>query len=156
MPVVTITGNAWDHNEIVVPSALRPQLGFRPLRTGRASGLQTDREVWATLNLTTGAFSVKLEQGVDFIPFMRWLTDETQLNEMVMNRAFGYCQWRAITAYSSGDIDDQPNADGKSTDVWWVSRANPPTGFKGMWLYSDSSVTYNDLAEAIGDVRLVG
>src|SRR5690606_2362174 len=73
MALVTITGNAWDHNRAVVPSTLRPQLGFRPLKTSMAAGLMTDREVWASsFSASSGSFSVSLEQDVSYVPFMRW------------------------------------------------------------------------------------
>lgn len=155
MATVTITGQAWDHNDQPVDASLQPELWFRPMEPGRRHGLQTHREVKAVLTASSGAFSVPLERDVDYVPVMRWLTDPSQANESMPNRARAYCEWPAFTAVTSGLIDVQPPAGGGATDLWWVSLDAPPPRFVGFWLVSDPSITPSHTGATLGDVRRV-
>ena len=111
MAQVTVTYNAWDHDQGKIPESLRPQVGFRPLATSLVSGMMTNREVWGTLDYATGAGSVKLESapGLLYVPFMRWLTDPSQANEQVENRSYGYCEWKPFFPGNGGPIDQLPD-----------------------------------------------
>lgn len=108
MALVTITYNAWDHNRQVIPAELQPRVGFRPLATSLANGMLTKREVWGSLNPTTGAGSVQLESapGLLYVPFMEWLRDPSQASESVQNRALGSCEWEAIFPGTGGPITE--------------------------------------------------
>ncbi|MDN3309551.1 hypothetical protein QWJ90_01265 [Microbacterium oryzae] len=108
MALVTITYNAWNHNREVIPASRQPRVGFRPLQTSFANGLMTNREVWGSLDPTTGAGSVQLEStaGLLFVPFMDWLTDGATSE----NDRTGYCEWRAIFPGKGGPIEELPPA----------------------------------------------
>lgn len=153
MATVMISGNAWDHNDAPVPAELRPELWFRPREAGRRHGLQTNREVRATL-ADSGWFSVALESDVVYVPFMRWLLDRYQQDETVPNRSMGYCEWRMFTAVADGLIDEQPSGH-TGDDLWWVSLDPPPAGFDGFWLHTDPTVTSKDLDPTLGDIERV-
>ena len=116
MALVTVTYNAWDHNRQVVPASLKPRVGFRPVGTSLAGGMMTDREVWGTLNVSTGAGSAPLESapGLMFVPFMDWLMDPTQADEAVENRARAYCEWKPIYPGKGGAISTLSPAVGLS------------------------------------------
>lgn len=106
----TITYNAWDHNEQVVPANLKPRVGFRPLATSLANGMMTHREVWGSLDPATGAGTVTLEYqpGILYVPFMDWLLDPSMESEQVQNRARRQCEWAAISPSRNGPIDELP------------------------------------------------
>lgn len=107
MALVTVTYNAWDHNREVVPAELHPRVGFRPVGTSLAAGLMTSREVWGSLNPTTGAGAVEIESspGLVYVPFMDWLVDRTQEAETVENRARAYCEWKPVFPGVGGPIE---------------------------------------------------
>lgn len=109
MPKVTVTYNAWDHNQEVVPANLKPRVGFRPLSTSLAAGLMTDREVWGSLE-PDGSGQVELESIPDvvYVPFMEWLTDPSQWSEAVQNRALGRSEWDPIHPANGGPITHLP------------------------------------------------
>jgi hypothetical protein len=151
MATVTITDNAWDHNETPVDSILRPELWFRPKSPSTLNGLMTHREVKASLTLSTGAFTVSLEQDVEYTPVMRWLPDASDPAPLT-NQSSMYCEWLPFTATIDGPIAVQPGPGaGIRGDVWWVSLSPPPPGFIGIWLKSDPSVTSDDTDPVIGD-----
>ncbi|WP_345750122.1 hypothetical protein [Microbacterium rhizophilus] len=125
MPLVTVTYNAWDHNREVVPASRQPRVGFRPLRTSYANGLMTNREVWGSLNATTGAGSVPLEKGVLYMPFMDWLTGEASTE----NDRGGYCEWKPFRAVISGAIGAQPTVSGVVNGIVF-DYGPPPAGLE--------------------------
>ena len=105
MAKVTVSGKAWDHNEVAVPSDLQPRLYFRPLATSMAHGLLTSREVIAGL-AADGSFTVQLESHPTllYVPVMEWLADTSQADELVQNRALRSCEWQAFRPGQGGDI----------------------------------------------------
>lgn len=110
MPVVTITGNAWTHQGAPIPAAKHPELWFRPKAQAWGSdGLLVAVEAQATLNNSTGAFSVELvsEPGVYYQPVMRWLVNETHPTEQW---AYEYAEWPFLfTPGEGGPIGDLIN-----------------------------------------------
>ena len=151
MALVTITGNAWDHNQQPIDPLLRPELWFRPLNADTINGLMTHREVKATLTLQSGAFSAQLEQDAVYIPEVRWLADPDQWDEAVANRSSLYSEWPAFTAWVSGPIDEQPPQGQYTVGLIWTSLDPPPKGFIGYWLKTDDTVTSDDTDPTIGD-----
>lgn len=131
MALVTVTYNAWDHNREVIPASRQPRVGFKPLRTSLANGLMTNREVWGTLNSTTGAGSARLESapGLLFVPFMDWLTGPATSE----NDRGGYCEWAPILPGNGGDISDL--ADLRSFGPIIAAMGAPPEQLSGLvWI----------------------
>lgn len=105
MPLVTVTGNAWDASRAPIPALNEPELWFRPLDTEIGSGLLTDREVPAkTFDVASGAFTVDVESkpGLLYQPIMRWLKNA----EDPRNRARTETEWLPFFPDLGGDIDD--------------------------------------------------
>lgn len=104
MSLVTITYNVWDMNRAVIPAASEPQIMFRPIMSSLATGLLTDREVYGSLSLTTGAGSVRLESapGLFFVPIVTWLKNPEDPN----NRARGSTEWEMFFPDRGGNISD--------------------------------------------------
>lgn len=99
MPLVTVTGNAWDHSGAVIPATLQPELWFVPDQS-HASGnaLLAGVETKATLSATTGAFTVDLwsdgdEGKIRYRPQMRHLTDPSMADWDIEKRVRGYVEW---------------------------------------------------------------
>lgn len=107
MPLVTITGNAWDAGEEPVDASLRPRLWFKPSRSWVKNGLQTGASVLADLNANTGAFSVEVysdfSRDLTYTPWLDHLTPG-QETEPPGDRALGYFEWDPIWPDSGGDI----------------------------------------------------
>lgn len=106
MAQVTVTYNVWDVNGAVIPSALMPEIWFRPIASSMARGLLTNREVKGTLNASTGAGSVQLESapGLNYVASVRWLVDKDQATESEQNRARGRTEWEPFFPGEGGDI----------------------------------------------------
>lgn len=144
MAIRTVTYNAWDHNRQVVPANLQPRVGFRPIATSLANGMLNDREIWGSLNASTGAGSVQLESlpGIAYVPFMEWLVDESQATEAVQNRVKGYCEWKPFHPANGGPIDELPDML-PTFGGFYYGLGDPPT-----FLRSRKDVLYIDIAGA--------
>lgn len=131
MSRVTITGNAWDHNQAPVPANLQPELWFRPIATSLAHGLLTNREVKAALQ-SSGAFTVQLESHthIRYVPVLRWLSDPSQAGEDIENRAYGYNEWRIIHPGRGGDISELDPDIGLSAILYGFGA--PPSHLEGV------------------------
>lgn len=158
MALVTVTGNAWDHTGSPIPSTLRPELWFRPEKHDvSGSALVAGVEAKATLNLTTGAFSVELvaEPWIRYKPVLRWLLNPDEPN---MERwAWGYAEWSwSFNPYpTGGKIGDLGGPDLSAYNVF-VSLNAPPAGYKGWWLYSPTTGQTMPLDDPlIGELRRV-
>ena len=144
MALVTITGNAWDHSQKVIPASQAPRLWARPLRDRIAGSLLAGVESRATLNLTTGAFFVDLESDLDYVMVMDWLI-AGQETEPAGNRARGYAEWPVFNSAGGGPISSLfPPA---PTGVIVAELGPPPAGAEG--------VVWIDLTNVSADGALV-
>ena len=139
----TITYNVWDHNQGKIPAELQPRIGFRPIATSMVNGLMTDREVWGTLDLSTGAGQVTLEYapGILYVPFVDWLVSPDQAAEQVQNRARGMSEWDPNQPTTSGPIDELPDV--VQMRGFYYGLGDPPS-----FLRSRSDVIYIDISGA--------
>lgn len=103
MAKVTVTGNAWDHSRDVIPANLQPRLFARPLADRITGSLLVGVESKATLNSSTGAFSVDLESDLDYVMVMDWLFPG-QEEEPPANRARAYAEWPVFNSAGGGTI----------------------------------------------------
>jgi hypothetical protein len=103
MTQVTVTGNVYSHGRAPIAASLQPRLWFRPDKPHMAVGLQDSRGVLATLNATTGAFSVEIESfpGVRYIPTLEYLRSA---DDTYAKGAFGFEEWPMFYPGSGGDI----------------------------------------------------
>lgn len=133
MALVTVRGDAWDHNRQVVGASSQPELWFRPLATSYVAGLMTNREVKADFDVATGAFTVNLEShpNLRYMPYMHWLSAGNP-NE---NRARTYCEWDPFYPGQGGDISELGPAAGLNGIFYGYGP--PPTTL--------SSVVYFDI-----------
>lgn len=158
MATVTVTGNAWDHTGSPISAALHPELWFRPSQSNVAGNdLVAGVEAKATLNLTTGAFSVVLVSapGIKYTPFMRWLINPEENDPAKW--AFGYAEWRfQIAPYPvGGPIGTLTDVDLTAFNVL-VTLDTPPAGYRGWWLYSPAQGQEMPLDDPlIGELRMV-
>lgn len=137
----TITYNAWDHAQKVIPADLKPEIWFRPIGTSYAAGLMSSREVKGSLDPATGAGSVKLESvpGITYVPVLRWLSDPSQDAETPQNRARGYDEWTPFYPGAGGPIDQLPDASGAIRGVLY-GFGNPPE-----WVRALDTAVYLDI-----------
>lgn len=137
----TITYNAWDHARDVIPASLQPEVWFRPVGTSYAAGLMSSREVKGTLNVSSGAGSVKLESvpGITYVPVLRWLSDSTQDAETVQNRSRGYDEWTPFYPGDGGPIDQLPTVSPHVSGIFY-GFGNPPA-----WVRALSTAVYLDI-----------
>lgn len=144
MALVTVTGNAWDHSRDVIPADLHPRLFARPTADRIAGSLLVGVESQATLNPTTGAFTVKLESGLDYRMVMDWLLPG-QETEPPERRARTYAEWPPFNSGSGGTIGSlfPPRATGTI-----VAELGPPPG-------SAEGVVWIDLTDVTADGALV-
>lgn len=158
MAVVTVTGNAWDHTGAPIPAALRPELWFRPARNDQSgNALLAGVEAEATLNPTTGAFTVQLvaEPWLRYTPVLRWLINPSEPDPE--RWAYGYAEWSwTINPFpNGGPVGDLADVDLTVYSVF-VSLNAPPPGFKGWWLYSPATGQTMPLDDPlIGELRMV-
>lgn len=136
MPVVTVTGNAWDHTGGPLPASIVPELWFRPKGAVVTDGaLLTPREVKANLDLATGAFTVDLVagSGVLYTPVLSWLLNPDASTPQ--EQARGWAEWNfTINPYpNGGPIEQLANTDLTIFTVL-VSLDPPPAGYKGWYL----------------------
>lgn len=144
MAQVTITYNVWDHSRDVIPSGIVPEIWFRPVATSYAAGLMSSREVKGSLDPGTGAGSVQLESapGLTYVPVLRWLSDASQANETVENRARGYDEWSPFCPGAGGPIDQLPNVSPNIRGIFY-GFGNPP-----QWVRSLTAAVYLDIKGA--------
>lgn len=107
MPLVTITGNAWDHGQVPIPASRRPELLFRPNGSNVGVGLLAGVESKAELNPATGYFTVQLFSDVShrirYTPVLRWLTNPEESDPEKWS--YGYAEWPfEIIPDTGGDI----------------------------------------------------
>lgn len=142
MATVLVTYNAWDHNRVVVPANLQPEVWFRPLKASLASGMMTAREVKGSLS-ASGSGQVTLETAPEllYVPVMRWLSDPSQADETPDNRAYGYCEWDPVYPAAGGPIDQLPGV--VKFGAFFYGLGNPP-GF----LARRNDVLYIDVSGA--------
>ena len=107
MALVSITGNAWDHGRRVVPAVWKPRLWVRPVGDRVAAGLMVGSSVQATLDPVSGAFSVEVEGGLDYVMWMDWLIPGMEL-EPPSDRARGFAEWPRFNAASGGSVESLP------------------------------------------------
>lgn len=140
MPLVTVTYKAWDHNREVIPASAQPRVGFRPLSTSFAGALMSDREIWGSLNTTTGSGSVELESSAEllYVPFMDWLIDDGA--DEPTNRAREFCEWDPFFPGPGGPIDQLPGK-GNALSGTWYGLGDPP-----QVLRRRDDVTYWDIS----------
>lgn len=136
MPLVTITGNVWDHTGSPIPAERMPQFGFRPNTSNLVSGgLAAKVEAFATLNYATGAFSCELvaEPWITYTPWLRWLINPGEPDPE--DWAYGYAEWSwTVNPYPNGGmISDLAGVDLSIYSVL-VSLSPPPPGYKGWYL----------------------
>lgn len=157
MAAVTVTGNAWDHTGSPIPAANRPELWFRPLAhevTGDA--LLAGVEAKATLNLTTGAFTVQLiaEPWIRYRPVLRWLINPLEPNTEMW--AWGYAEWDwTLNPFPDGGPIGELGGPDLTIFSVLVGLTYPP-GYRGWWLYSPAEGEEMPLDDDdIGDLRIV-
>lgn len=132
MAKVTVTGNAWDHSREVIPSELRPRLWARPVADQIAGSLLVGVSSRASLNLTTGAFAIELESGLDYTMWMDWLMPG-QESEPPGDRAMGRAEWPVFNSASGGSISALFPA--KATGTIVAELAPPPPEASGIiWI----------------------
>lgn len=136
MPVVTVTGNAWDHTGSPIPAALFPELWFRPLGHDVAEGaLLAGVEVKASLNTTTGSFAAQLvaEPSIRYRPVLRWLLNPQEPNPQMW--AWGYAEWNwEFNPYPIGGLISELGGPDLTAYSVLVSLDPPPPGYKGWYL----------------------
>jgi len=103
MAIVTVTGNAWDHSRRVIPAVLQPRLFARPVGDQIAGALLAGVSSRATLNTTTGAFSIELESDLDYRMWMDWLIPG-QEDERVEYQARNHAEWPLFNSAGGGPI----------------------------------------------------
>lgn len=103
MALVTVTGNAWDNSHVVIPAALQPRLWAKPTGDRIAGSLLIGVESQATLNPTTGAFSVEVESDLDYQMVMDWLIPG-QETEPPEQRSRDHAEWPIFNSAGGGDI----------------------------------------------------
>lgn len=111
MPLVTITGRAWDPGQNPVPAELEPRLFFEINDAQVVSGaLLADVETQATLNFATGQFSVQVFSDLTDKIWYRAVMDHLipgQETEPPARRARGHVYWpQRIYPDVGGDIGD--------------------------------------------------
>ena len=132
MALVTITGNAWDHSRKPIPADLQPRLFARPLDDRIAGALLAGVSSRATLNATTGAFSIDLESDLDYRMWMDWLLPGQQ-DERVEFQARDTAEWPVFNSASGGPIEELPGVPASVSSVL-VQLAPPPPGYRGWYL----------------------
>jgi hypothetical protein len=113
MALVTVTGNAWDHSRKPIPADLQPRLFARPLDDRIAGSLLAGVSSRATLNATTGAFSIQVESDLDYRMWMDWLLPGQQ-DQRVEFQARDMAEWPVFNSAGGGPIGSllPPNASG--------------------------------------------
>lgn len=112
MPLVTITGRAWDHATQPIPGVLQPELWFRPNGPVKGYGLMPGVEIRAEwVRLASGTFTVDLwsdlSDRIRYRPVLRWLVDPSQADLSIEKRAYGYAEWPfEIIPDTGGDLSD--------------------------------------------------
>lgn len=102
MGLVTVTGRVGDHSHVAI-SGRAARLWFRPKRAQVVNGVvMTGGEVQATLNDTTGMFSVVLDNQAPYVPVLDWLIGSA--DEPPERRARGVEEWPEIFPGVGGDI----------------------------------------------------
>lgn len=104
MPKVTLTGNAYAGNGRVIPAANRPELWFQPIEDKQsASVLVTGVESKATLNTSTGAFTVEVfsAPGLMYLPYITWVVNPVDAEEKWSRRR---AYWEPLLPGSGGAI----------------------------------------------------
>lgn len=149
MPLVIVSGRAWDHMRKRIDPALQPQLAFVPEgnRIVGSSYLEIDGEVLATLDANGDAFTVELEGDSWYTPVIRHLTDPSQALLTWDKRAFGRYEFPRIYSGSGGPIGDLPS-DPIQIDGIWYGHGDPPS-----WL---THGIYVDIAGAKPVFWLIG
>lgn len=137
----TVTYNAWDHAQEVIPANLQPEVWFRPVGTSYAAGLMSSREVKGSLDPETGAGSVRLESvlGITYTPVLRWLTDPSQDAETPQNRSRGYDEWTPFYPGDGGPIDQLPAVSPHVSGIFY-GFGSPPA-----WVRALSTAVYLDI-----------
>ena len=105
MALVQITGNAWDHQGQPIPANRAPELFFVPRAHGfGGSALLVGGEAKATLNTSTGAFTVEVESqpGLLYQPRMRWLLNPDGPDPDQWR--FGTAEWPFLIAPGEGGL----------------------------------------------------
>lgn len=137
MPLVDVTGYAWDHARAPFFSQNQPELWFRPNQANTLAGALLSRvEVQADLNAGSGAFTVQLEAspGITYTPVLRWLVNPQEPNPEM--RAWGYDEWPlVVNPYpNGGQIGDLVGASPLPFGDVLVQLAPPPAGYVGWYL----------------------
>lgn len=157
MALVTVRGNLWDHMGQAIPAELRPELLFRPEQSNVAgTGALAGVEARASLNQTTGAFTIKLEGafGVRYRMVARWLVDPTESRE---RWAWQYTEWaRLIEPYPNGGDLGELVVNERGPWSVLVQLDDPPADYTGWWLHSAPGDENNPDASGTGMLRRVG
>lgn len=134
MARVPITGKLVDGGGQIIPASLQPRLFGVPSRSVMSEGEAiTDDEVQATLNPTTGAFTIQLDNAAG----LRWRLWVDRLvpgqeTEPPKNRARQWVQWTDwFYPGTGGDIGDTYPVDNAS--MLWIGPTAPPTNDGGTW-----------------------
>lgn len=143
MAKVTVTGNAWDHSRKVIPASLMPRLFARPPADRISGSLLVGVESQATLNTTTGYFTVEVESGLDYQMVMDWLVPG-QETEPPANRARAHAEWPVFNSAGGGPISSlfPPVPTGQI----YAELGPPPPGTNVVWI---------DLTDVTSDGALV-
>lgn len=107
--LVSITGNAWDHQGQPIPAFRHPELWFEPQAStvSHQGALLARVEAKATLNSATGAFTVDLESepNIFYRPVMTWFRDTTSPDPEMWSR--GRLEWPFLVAPGDGGRIDE-------------------------------------------------
>ncbi|MDR2294677.1 MAG: hypothetical protein LBE05_05685 [Microbacterium sp.] len=160
MAVVTVFGTAWDHAAKVIPAVKRPELWFRPNQSNvRVGALLAGVEVKATLTVSTGAFTVGLDNTADcrYRPILRWVNNPSEPDPELWS--WGYLEWpfEFWPGANGGEIGTLINAGGNSPLAYYFGPLSdpPPPGFRGEWEVQAEPGREDSDDPFIGDVRRV-
>ena len=135
MPYVEISGNVRDHGGKIVPVNLQPELWFRPnapVIIGGSAGMLLGVEAKADLTAATGAYTVQLFSGpgISYTPVYSWLSDPSQADQQIENRARGYMEFPTIWPGQGGPIGSLPQ-DPIQVNGWFIGHGPPPDYLAG-------------------------
>ena len=157
MALVAVTGNVHDNGGVTIPAELSPELWFRPKEASISTGgLLVGVEVQAALNLSTGAFTVTLDNSITYVAFLRWLLNPSET--LPERRSCVYARWdHEISPGLGGSIENLLPEEFRPEGAYYFGALSdpPPPGFRGWWEVQPEPGREDSDDPFIGDVRMV-
>lgn len=157
MAQVTVSGNLWDHTGAPIPAERRPELFFRPRQSSIVdSGLLAGVEARASLNASTGAFTVRLEAhpGLRYDMYARWLVDPAE--RLPERWVFRSARWDVgVDPYPiGGSMRDLVAQNAGHALMVLVQLDEPPAGYTGLWLHAAPGEDSDPASSGSGMLRM--